>query len=768
VSDAAPGIGLRQREAGALTSAIQPHAALLAFEPTALRIVHAGGNTAALLGVPPAALLGETAAYLFLPDQVATLRGLLEPGRMPARPQLLFTTQPTPDAPQLDAVAYPSGELIALEIEARCEPEPEDPVALVQTMMRPVQLAASTQAVCEAIVIQLRAATGFDRVMMYRFLPDGSGAVIAEAAGDGIDSFLGLHYPESDLPKPAIVPHRPSMIRLIPDAAYTPAAILPDGGPPMDLGQSAIRSASPGHLRYLAKMGVAASLSRSIILHGQIWGLIACHHHTPRFLPHRLRAACDLFADTAAAQLDTKVATEDFGARLLATSVHEELVTRMSQANDLAEGLIWSHPNLLDFIPAGGVGLWVDGKFNSLGATPSCAEVQALTAWLNETAHDGVYQTDCLPLLYPPAEAYAGIASGILAVSLSRAPHDYVLWFRPEVVRTVTWAAKPQRPADSLVPTTHQRFAAWEESVRLHATPWRAVDLEAAQRLRLSLLEVVLRRMDQVARQREIARRRQEEVNRELDRRLEQAQVATRAYQEESERRAVVEAELSAVLRRTVEDQEAERARIARELHDTLGQSLTLLQLGLDGVSRTAPADGALQERVGTLKTLALDLGQQVHRLAWEIRPTVLDDLGLQNAIRNLLETWGERSRLSFDLHLTLADRRMKPAIESTLYRVLQEALTNVVRHAEATRVGVILGIKEDHATMIIEDDGRGFGCDDAPAQTTGGATTGHDHTATRHFGLLGMRERLALVHGSLEIESAPGRGTTLFVRVPL
>jgi light-regulated signal transduction histidine kinase (bacteriophytochrome) len=137
---------------------------------------------------------------------VAALRALFEPGRMPARPQLVFTTRPTPETPPLDAVAYPSGALLALEIEARREPEPEDAVALVQTMMRPVQLATTAQAVCEAIVTELRAATGFDRVMMYRFLPDGSGAVVAEAASEGIDSFLGLHYPESDLPKPAIVP----------------------------------------------------------------------------------------------------------------------------------------------------------------------------------------------------------------------------------------------------------------------------------------------------------------------------------------------------------------------------------------------------------------------------------------------------------------------------------------------------------------------------------------------------------------------------------
>jgi light-regulated signal transduction histidine kinase (bacteriophytochrome) len=738
-------------------STIQPHAALLAFERPGLRIVHAGGNTLALLGVRPEELLGETAAYVLSPDHVARLRALAEPGRMPPRPLLVFSIGSTA-CPPLDAVAYGSGGLLVLEIETRLEPDPEDAVALVQAMMRPVQCAPTTQAVCEAIVTELRAATGFDRVMLYRFLADGSGAVVAEAAGDGIDSFLGLHYPQGDIPKPSIVAHRPSQVRLIADASYAQAPILSATDEQLDLSQSAMRSAAPGHIDYLARMGVAASMSRSIVLQGQIWGLVACHHHTPRYLPHRLRAACDLFADTAVAELNTKVATEDFGARLLATNVHEELVTRMAQANDLAEGLIWTNPNLLDFIPAGGVGLWVDGTFSGLGAAPEPAQVQALVAWLNDTAHDGVFHTDCLPVLYPPAEAFADVASGILAVSISRTPHDYVLWFRPEVVRTVTWAAKPQRPANSLVQTAHPKFEAWQESVRLHAMPWRAVDLEAAQRLRLSLLEVVLQRMDQMARQREIARRRQEEVTQELDRRLVQAQVATRAYQQESERRAVVEEELSQVLRRTVADQEAERQRIARELHDTLGQSLTLLQLGLDGISRQRQPDEDLQQRVAALKSLAIDLGQQVHQLAWEIRPTVLDDLGLQTAIRNLLETWSERSSLSFELHLTLADRRLPPAIETTLYRVLQEALTNVVRHAEATRVGVILGIKEDHVTMIIEDDGRGFGCDD----------DNPNGTATRHFGLLGMRERLALVDGSLEVESAPGRGTTLYVRTPL
>jgi len=202
-----------------------------------------------------------------------------------------------------------------------------------------------------------------------------------------------------------------------------------------------------------------------------------------------------------------------------------------------------------------------------------------------------------------------------------------------------------------------------------------------------------------------------------------------------------------------VEDQEAERRRIARELHDTLGQSLTLLQLGLDGLGRGMPDGQEMHGQLAALKELAKGVGSQVNRLAWEIRPTALDDLGLETAIRHLTEIWAERSKLPIGLHLRLNDRRLDPAVETTLYRVLQEALNNIVRHADATRVGVLLEANEKEVRMIVEDDGRGFDPDGEPG---------------KRLGLLGMRERLSLVSGALEVESTPGGGCTLFVRVPL
>ena len=319
--------------------------------------------------------------------------------------------------------------------------------------------------------------------MVYRFLPDGTGCVDAEARGEGVESFLGHHYPASDIPKQARELYFKNWIRLIPDARYTPAPILsaddPRNDKPLDLSYSLIRSVSPIHMEYLANMEVVASMSLSIVMAGRLWGLIACHHRTPRYLPHRLRMACELFAQMASAKLEAKVAAEEFEAQLKSKRVYAELVMRMSGEADLAEVLTRQRPNLLDYIPAGGVGLWLDNHYTMLGKAPQAEQVAALVAWLNETAADGVFFTDQLPLLYLPAAEFAEVATGLIALSVSKTPPDYVLWFRPEVIHTVTWAGDPHKPIETVNVgeriSPRKSFAAWRELVRLHSEPWRRV-----------------------------------------------------------------------------------------------------------------------------------------------------------------------------------------------------------------------------------------------------------------------------------------------------
>jgi PAS domain S-box-containing protein len=223
--------------------------------------------------------------------------------------------------------------------------------------------------------------------------------------------------------------------------------------------------------------------------------------------------------------------------------------------------------------------------------------------------------------------------------------------------------------------------------------------------------------------------------------------------------RRLAEGQLRArLLSRLATIQEDERRHIARELHDETGQQLTALILGLKALRdrpATAEAGGA---DLAALQDLAEQIGRATHHLAWELRPTALDDLGLEKALRDSVECWSERARLPVDFHCALGPGRLPAELETHLYRITREALTNVLKHAQATRVSVILERRRDHLLAIVEDDGRGFD----PERVRRSASAEHK------LGLFGMQERAALLGGTLSVESSPGHGTTVFVRVPL
>jgi chemotaxis family two-component system sensor kinase Cph1 len=185
---------------------------------------------------------------------------------------------------------------------------------------------------------------------------------------------------------------------------------------------------------------------------------------------------------------------------------------------------------------------------------------------------------------------------------------------------------------------------------------------------------------------------------------------------------------------------------------------LTALRLGLSAIEPHIAWGETARQRLAELKDLTADLGGELNRMAWELRPMALDDLGLRTAITQYLEEWGERAGLRIDLEIALDERRLPQAVETALFRVLQEAITNVVKHSGADQVGVILETTDGEVRLIIEDNGHGFVLDNGTELAL----------EMKHFGLLGVRERLALVKGSLDVESAPNGGTTVYVRVPI
>ena len=228
------------------------------------------------------------------------------------------------------------------------------------------------------------------------------------------------------------------------------------------------------------------------------------------------------------------------------------------------------------------------------------------------------------------------------------------------------------------------------------------------------------------------------------------------SLREASDRLRQTDEERRALVGRTVVAQEEERKRIARELHDSLAQYLTALGLTAEKLRLTQdqPTRAVLTEE---LRRSIGALGQELTRLTWELRPVALDGLGMREAIELYLEEWSDRASLPVDVAIDLPERNLPREIEATLFRVLQEATNNVLRHAGATRLGVILESRGQEIRLLIEDNGKGF------VLSEGGRSG-----PTRQLGLVGMRERLALVRGSLEVESSPDSGTTIYVRIPI
>jgi signal transduction histidine kinase len=234
---------------------------------------------------------------------------------------------------------------------------------------------------------------------------------------------------------------------------------------------------------------------------------------------------------------------------------------------------------------------------------------------------------------------------------------------------------------------------------------------------------------------------------------------ANAALQTEVAERRTAERQVRALLGQLVGAEEEERRRLSRELHDTVGQHLAALSLGLASLERHPECAKVLGEPIRQLQHAARELDGAIDRVSHELRPPALDDLGLADALRRYAGTWAEESGTAIDVHLHgLQWVSLAAALETTVYRVVQEALTNVRKHAQARRVGLIAERRGSLLRVIVEDDGRGFDAAEPAAAPHPG----------RRFGLRSMAERALLVDGRLEIESTPGQGTTIYLTVPL
>ncbi len=520
-----------------IPGSIQPHGVLLAVDPAEFEVIQLAGDTERLLGLQPSQILGHGLLSIMDRSQMERLCAIDPQNSSLPRSRFPFEMEIVHRGSVLDATIHQSDGILVVEFE----PAPGTPdfnaLTQVQNMLIRLQETADLSSFLQSAAEEVRAATGFDRVMVYRFQEDDSGVVIAEDKAPELEPYLGQYYPASDIPKQARELYLRNRIRLIPDAGYTPAPITPAMNPvtgrPLDLAFSVLRSVSPVHLEYLANMGVVASMSLSVVIGGKLWGLLACHHRTPRYISRAARGVCELFTHVISLQLGEKLANEAQGERLRMRRIQALLIEAMAAQDRPYQVLIEGNPNLLDYMPAGGTAISWEGELTKRGTTPTDEQLASLVKWLNESVPEGVFVTDCLATHYPPAKEYANVASGLLALSVSRAPRDYLLWFRPELCRTVTWAGNPAKPVDiaddGVCIGPRKSFVAWQETVRGRSQPWPSVTLEAAHEFRTSILEVILRHLDQVIHEREQVRRQQDLLMAELDHRVKNAIAITQA-----------------------------------------------------------------------------------------------------------------------------------------------------------------------------------------------------------------------------------------------
>ncbi|WP_082456368.1 HWE histidine kinase domain-containing protein [Novosphingobium sp. Leaf2] len=488
---------------------------------------HASLNCDALFGIEARELVGMRAPQILSPDAIHEIRTRLQivgPGGAVER---LFAFDLLGDGRTFDIAVHASGRSFVIEVEPHASGKRQDTISHIRPMIERLRQCGTIEKLCSSAARNLRALTGFDRVMVYRFDADGSGEVLAESLNGAVDSFKGLHFPASDIPAQARRLYARNLLRIISDVGEPTVPIYPDntpGGEQLDLSMSGLRAVSPIHIEYLRNMGVQASMSVSIMRRGKLWGLMACHHYAPLVLSYSVRTAAELFGEFFAYLLEQKEADFLLERQALSMRVHDEIMAGMVGSGSLLDTFDDFARSIAKVIAFDGIAGRVDGRFVSQGAAPDEAQFGALTHFLDAQGNGAILAADSIAALYPPAGDWIDKAAGMLVLPVSRTPGDYIVLFRHEATRDVNWAGNPDKKIEPgpLGPrlTPRKSFDIWKEERRGHAKAWSPDEVAAAELLRVTLLEVVLKLSDAVNVERERASQQQDVLVAQLNHRV--------------------------------------------------------------------------------------------------------------------------------------------------------------------------------------------------------------------------------------------------------
>lgn len=367
-----------------------------------------------------------------------------------------------------------------------------------------ILLNRSLNSLLEKAAAEVKRLIEYDRVMIYQFQEDGHGEVVAEEKNEDLDPFFGLHYPASDIPKQARELYKLNMTRIIADVYTESSAIATfNNETPLDLTHSTLRAVSPIHIQYLKNMGVASSFSISLLVNDELWGLIACHNYSPKFIDFKAREGCKLIGNILSSAIEFRQTNNTNESDEIFQKAVDQLSDYLESDPEVFSALTKHETTLLDTNSATGVAFVFEKKIYTLGQTPTIEQLEPLINWLKLTMNDSIYYTHQLSAHYKPALSFAAKASGIIACLLSKSMGELIIWFKQETLATINWAGNPEKPVEKsedgmLNLSPRNSFETFTEIVKNTAPKWSTSEINGALKLREKINNTINKRADEI------------------------------------------------------------------------------------------------------------------------------------------------------------------------------------------------------------------------------------------------------------------------------
>ena len=488
------------------------------------RIARTSANISQLVGLPIGAVLGAPLRELISSGAIHTIRNRLGILRGPNGVERCFGVSLQDDGPLFDLAIHRSGDLIVIEAEPTIGRDDLNAGAMVRTMLERIRERASFMPEAARL---MQALTGFDRVMIYRFHPDGSGEVIAERVQSKFEPFLGLRYPAGDIPQQARALLIRNKVRILVDVDSDPIAVLPvpdTSIAPLDLSLGTLRAHSKMCVQYLKNMGVGATLTVSLVCDGRLWGLISCHHMSARHVGFEQRTTAELFGEILSLLIEKTERAEVVQYEAHTQQLRQRLIVAEANQGTAFQTIAQLTDHIADMVPCDGFAIYADGVVTLTGDTPTASECAALRDFLDVQVCDQIFATAELRRVYAPAQDFVERAAGMLVVPILRTTNDYLVFFRHELAQAVTWAGRPGKQLvvgpDGPGLSPRHSFAAWREIVRGQSSAWTPAELAAVEMMRNTVLEVILHQADVAETASRAAMQKQEMLIAELNHRV--------------------------------------------------------------------------------------------------------------------------------------------------------------------------------------------------------------------------------------------------------